>query len=232
MRPLVEEIGHALVRRLFKQFTGGADLNQSPGAQHGDTVGQTQRFTRIVGHQQRRDAAFTHQLQEATLQVAANGRVQRAEWFVHQQDVRVGDQRPGKPDALLHAARQLVGEMLAPLCQPHRLQLPLRRCVPRTFRLTSQLQRQGNVVAYAAMRQQSEVLEHHADALRTQLAQRGQRQVAQQLAIDKHIAAAWFYQPVDVAQQGRFAAAGCTHQAKHLATPHREAHLLNRATRA
>ncbi len=141
MGSLVEEVGHTLVHRVSKQFTRGSDLNQPPGAQHGDTVTQTQRFTRIVGHQESRDTALAHQLQEATLQVAADRWVQRAEWFIHQQDVRIGNQRPSQPDALLHAARQLVGKMLAPFCQPHSLQLPLCRRVPRTLRLTAQLQR-------------------------------------------------------------------------------------------
>ncbi|MNE84843.1 hypothetical protein D3C80_1817830 [compost metagenome] len=82
------------------------------------------------------------------------------------------------------------------------------------------------------MRQQTEMLEHHADALRPQLTQRRLRQVAQGLTVDEHLAAARFYQPVDVAQQSRLAAAGCTHQAKHFATPHREVHLLNRVAGA
>ncbi|MNL81717.1 hypothetical protein D3C87_2089060 [compost metagenome] len=57
------------------------------------------------------------------LQVPPDGRIERAEGLVHQQDIGVSDQGSRQADALLHATGQFMGIVLAPALQPHRLQL-------------------------------------------------------------------------------------------------------------
>ena len=54
------------------------------------------------------------QLPELVLQLAADQRIERAERLVHQNDLRVGGERAGQSDALLHAARELVADSARP----------------------------------------------------------------------------------------------------------------------
>jgi len=63
-------------------------------------------------------------LQQFFVQVVAHDLVQRAEGFVHQQDVRVERQGPRDAGALLHPARKLPGELLAEALQLHQIQDP------------------------------------------------------------------------------------------------------------
>jgi hypothetical protein len=51
--------------------------------------------------------------QKLLVQVVAHDLVERAERLVHQQDIGIEGQRAGDRGALLHAARQLPGELLA-----------------------------------------------------------------------------------------------------------------------
>ena len=70
------------------------------------------------------DGAALHalQAQQFGLHFAADDRVQRRERLVHQQDRRVGGQRPRQADALLQAARKFVGVAGSPAGQAHLFQ--------------------------------------------------------------------------------------------------------------
>ena len=57
--------------------------------------------------------ALTHQSQKMALQIASDGRIQRTERLIHQQDVRIRHQGPCKADPLLHATGQFMGIPLA-----------------------------------------------------------------------------------------------------------------------
>ena len=59
-------------------------------------------------------------LQDQLLRLFAGQRVQRAERFVHQQDLRVAGQRAGNAHALLHAARQLVDRRFLEAVKPQK----------------------------------------------------------------------------------------------------------------
>ena len=90
-------------------------------AQHGDAIREAQGFCRVMGDEQGGDAALVRQRQKVILQVAADSRIQRTERLVHQQDVWLCHQGPGQADPLLHAPGKLVGIVLPPPLQPHRL---------------------------------------------------------------------------------------------------------------
>jgi hypothetical protein len=66
------------------------------------------------------------ELQQFLVQPVAHDLVQRAEGFVHQQDVGVEGQRPRDRGALLHAARKLPGKLLLEAGQFHQFQHPAR----------------------------------------------------------------------------------------------------------
>ena len=54
-----------------------------------------------------------HSFSSLFVQPVAHDLIQRAEGFVHQQDIGIKGQRPGDAGPLLHAARKLPGKLLA-----------------------------------------------------------------------------------------------------------------------
>ena len=106
---------------------------------------------------------FRLQAHQFILHLGTDQGVERREGFVHQQDRRFAGKRPGKPDALLHAARKLVWTAVGVAFEPdgpqrnHRLLRPLR------LAHTGNLQPEGGIVEDGAVRQQRKRLEHHAD---------------------------------------------------------------------
>ena len=111
-----DECRDVLVGRV-RQHEGGIGVLQqhAAAAEHRDLVAELDRLVDVVGDEHDRFAQFALQPQDFGLQILAHHRVDGAERLVHQQDRRVGGQRPGDPDALLLATRQLrripVGEL-------------------------------------------------------------------------------------------------------------------------
>ena len=115
-------------------------LQHAAAAEHRDLVAELDRLVDVVGDEHDRLAQFALQPQDLVLQLLAHHRVDGAERLVHQQDRRVGGQRPGHADALLLAARQLgrvaVGQLgVQPDAFQHaraRLCVRVRRDSPRS----------------------------------------------------------------------------------------------------
>src|SRR5439155_14708467 len=63
--------------------------------------------------------------------------------------------------ALLHAARELVGELVRGVLEPDETQHVARPRVPLGLRHALYLEAEGDVVDHAAVREQAEVLEDH-----------------------------------------------------------------------
>ena len=84
---------------------------------------------------------------------------------------RVDGQRPGQPDALLHAAGELVGVGVLVAGQPDQVDHLLGPVAALRLVLAADLEPVGDVVDDLAVRQQAEVLEHHRDVVAAQLAQ-------------------------------------------------------------
>ena len=76
---------------------------------HHDTVGQEHRLFDAVGDEQHGLAVTLPDRQQIVLQARARMGVERAEWFVHQQDARLVGERARDRDPLLHAAGELLG---------------------------------------------------------------------------------------------------------------------------
>src|SRR5574337_839165 len=79
------------------------------------------------------------------------------------------------------------------------------------------LQSIGRVVGHAAPGKQCKMLEYHADLASTQIEQALAIKPGDVLAIDADAAAAGRVEPVEAAQQGRFAAAAEAHDHQQLA---------------
>ena len=107
--------GHDRLRR------AGLD---DPAALHDrDRVADLERLVEIVADEDDGLVQPLLQLEQIVLQLVADQRVEGGERLVHQQDVGVGGEGAGEPDALLHAAGELVRELAGPLLEVHQRQL-------------------------------------------------------------------------------------------------------------
>ena len=82
------------------------------GAEHDDAVGEQDGLLDVVGDDQDRlggELAARPQLEQLAAEVLGGEDVERAERLVHEQDVRLDDQRAGEAHALAHAAGELLG---------------------------------------------------------------------------------------------------------------------------
>src|SRR5205823_2302863 len=124
-----------------------ARLHDAPAFEDGDLVAELQGLVEIVTDEEDGLPDPLLQRQQLVLELAADERVERRERLVHEQDVRIGRERPREPDALLHAAGELAAIALGPLREPDERQLLLDdapallgRVAPRSEEHTSELQ--------------------------------------------------------------------------------------------
>ena len=108
---------------------------------------------------------------DLVLHVPADQRVERAERLVEQHDLRIGGEGSGEPHALLHPSRQLVRVVLAPAAEADDLEHLGRLALAVLALHPLHLEAEGDVVDDPAMREQPEVLEHHADLASPDLAE-------------------------------------------------------------
>ena len=103
-------------RQVDRQHAGDA-----PGPRRHDhhAVGEQDRLRDAVGDEQDGLAPLVPDAQQLQAHLLARHGVQRAERLVHQEQARIGQQRPADGHALLHAARQLA-RVLASRSRPGR----------------------------------------------------------------------------------------------------------------
>ncbi len=134
-----------------------------PGAEDQDARGQEHRFEHRMGDEDDGAAELSPDLQEVVVQLEAGDLVERGEGLVHQQQARLGDQRPGDGDAHLHAAGELARIGVAEAFQPDQFQrlgdggLGLAAADP------GELERQVDIGEDAGPGHQRRLLEHEAD---------------------------------------------------------------------
>ena len=229
MRPrhVAHEVRHVLVRRLQHDLGRGSHLYEPTVAHDGDAVTEAQRFVKIVSDEHHRLLQLTAQPNDLVLHLATDERVERRERFVEQHDVGVGGERSGEAHTLLLATAELVRLVVAHTGQSHQRQgVGRHRSSLGTIDAT-QFETEGDVVEKGAVRQQAEVLEHHAHLVPPQLQQRlvvGLRDVG---AVDHHRASGGFDETGDAADERALARARQAHHHEHLARRHVEAHLAH-----
>ena len=156
----------ARMRKVDRDFRGDA---AGIGRQHEDAVGHQHRFLDVVGdHQDRlgRHAPFLPQIEQVGAQGLRGQHVERRERLVHQQDLRLHDQRPREADALAHAAGKLLRIGRFEAVEPDdvdRLQRPLAGLVERH---AVGAQADLDIVEHVEPGKQREALEHHRDVPR------------------------------------------------------------------
>ncbi len=112
-RPLrPHEPGHEVVCGVGQDALGRVVLHEAALAHDGDAVAEFDGLIDVVGHEHHGLAQPGLDGHELALQPLTRERVDRPERLVHQQDGRVGRQRPGHAYALGLASRELVGVLL------------------------------------------------------------------------------------------------------------------------
>ena len=113
----MDELCDVVVGRVGEDVLRGADLDDASVAHHRDAVTEEHRLIEVVGDEDDGLLQFPLQLDELFLHLATDQRVESGEGFVHEEDVGLGRKRAGQADALLHAAGELFGELVAPAFQ-------------------------------------------------------------------------------------------------------------------
>lgn len=223
-----DELRHVVVGRVGQDLLGGADLNDPTVPHHRDTVAEPHGLVQVVRDEDDRLAEFGLKLQELVLNLPADQRVQRRERLVHQQDLGSGRERAGQPDSLPHAAGKVVGQVVRPLRQAHHAQRVHGSLTSLGLGQPGNLQRVPGVLQHRPMRHEREVLEHHADLLATQLAQRRRLERGQLDPIDPHASPGGLQQAVEHPDQGRLSGTGEAHDDEDLAGAYLEVRIDHR----
>ncbi len=185
----------------------------------------------VVRDQQVGDAQTVAQLGQQVQHRGLDRHVERRGRFVEHDDPRLGRERAGDADALLLAARELVGIARAVGCrQAHTLEQRVDPAIGlRAARQTVQHQRPAQHLAHGVARVERAVgiLEHHL-AQAAQPFQPGAARVAEILARERDGAAVSLLEAQHQASEGRLAAARLADQPQHLAGAHGEGHAVDR----
>lgn len=134
------------------------------GGQHEDAVGEEHGLFDVVGDDQdrldRRAVSFP-QLDKLAAQVLRGQHVERGEWLVHQQRVRLGDDRAGETDPLPHAAGQFLRVGGVEAVKADQVDRPERALGPLGIGDAACLKAELDVLPDGEPRQQREGLEDH-----------------------------------------------------------------------
>src|SRR6476646_11160441 len=91
-----------------QKFRRQEDAFEFAGIHECNAVAQHQCFSNIMGHENHSLAQQLAQLQEFMLQLRASNGIERAEGFVHQQNMRISRKRARQPDTLALSAGKLI----------------------------------------------------------------------------------------------------------------------------
>ncbi len=158
--------------RIEPVFAGGAGLRQIDvellvGAvaqigQQEDTVADEHRFIDAVGHEQDGAAGAIPDPQRLLLQLLAGLHVERGERLVHQHDPRPRGEHAREPDALPHAAGEMIGIVALETGQPHQRRHFLGHALLVRPRASGTAQAEGDVLRHRHPVEQRGGLEHDA----------------------------------------------------------------------
>ena len=170
-RHVAHEHADVVVGRRADHLGRRTDLDEAPVTHDGDAVAEAQRLDEVVGDEDHGRGQLAAQPDDLVLHVPADHRVEGGERFVEQQHLGTGGQRAGEPDALLHAARELIGAGRAEAGQADQLEELLGSGPPDLLVDALDLEAERHVVQQVPVRQQAEVLEDHAHAVPAQVQQ-------------------------------------------------------------
>src|SRR6266436_5003965 len=113
-----QELPDQRFRAVF-HLTGRADGQNTAFVNDRDAIGHAEGQVAIMRHHQRSDMDPLAEVQYLLGDDHGGHRVQFAGWFVVQNELRLGHQRPRDGDALLHAAGEVAGHFILGAFQAH-----------------------------------------------------------------------------------------------------------------
>jgi hypothetical protein len=206
-RRIAGEFAHIIIGRRRHHVFRRGELHQLPVLHDADAVAEPDRLVEIMGDEDDGLAQQLLQPQELVLHLAADERVERREGFIEKPDIGLDGERAGDADALLLAARQLAREIILAALEPDELDHLARPLLALLTRRTPHLEREGHIGQHAAMRQQTEMLEHHAHLVAAQVDELGRRRLEQIAAVEQDLAPSRIVEAGDGADQRRLAGA-------------------------
>ena len=192
---LADEVADVVVRGCADDLVGATHLDDLAVSHDQDPVAELQRLGEVVGDEDHRLADLLMQPDDLVLHVATDQRVQGGERLVEHQDLRVRCQCSRQPDALLHAAGELIGVVVLITGEADEVDHLLGPVAAFGLALTAHFEAEADVVDDLAVRQQPEVLEHHRDLVPAGLEQRLVVHRRDVLAVQRHRAGGGLDQP-------------------------------------
>ncbi len=136
-------------------------LRVAPALVYGDHPGaQLERLLDVVGDHQDGQPVLAPQLVDQRMHVEPHARVEGPEGFVEQQDPRVGDERLGDRQPLLHPPGQSTGVGAQVVAEAHPPK-HLGGLAPRVALVAAALQAEHDVLQHGHVREDRVALEHH-----------------------------------------------------------------------
>src|SRR6266567_4033402 len=130
---------------------------------HDDAVREPQGFIQIMGDVDDGEIGAVEKLHQVLDQELARLRIERRQRLVHEQQARTHRERAGNPDALAHAAGELLGKRSGEFREPGTLQGVGDERAALGYGQLAMLERQRDVVCRAAPGQQGKILENERD---------------------------------------------------------------------
>ncbi len=131
----------------------------------GHAVPHTEGLRQVVGDEKYGLLHLLLQTDHLVLQFPADKRVQAAEGFVHEQDGRVHDQRPGDSHPLAHSSAEGGGVIFFPPLEADHIQGPEGLRSVGFFFLSPEFQAELHIVEDSPVGEKAVVLEDHGDVL-------------------------------------------------------------------
>lgn len=214
---------HQLFRRALPQYLAIADDIE--------IVGDARGFGQVMGNHDAGDAQRIVEQADQAHQYAHGDRVLTDKRLVIHQDLRVESNRPCQGYTSFHTAGKLVRHQVDGTAKPYGLQFQQHDVTNHFFgQLGMHPQRERDVFENIKIGEQSTALEQHSHVL-ARIEQVAARQGRQVLAIDPDFAGSGTQLHAHQAQQGRLAATGRPHDARHLAAGNANIDIIEDAAR-
>src|ERR1019366_6521514 len=210
-RRRADEAGDEQVRRVVVEFQRRADLFGLAGVHDHDLVGHGHGFDLVMGHVNGGGGEPLVQLLDLGAHLHPELGVQVGQRLVEQEYLRVAHDGAAHGHALAPAARELARVALQVLHQPQDIRRHLDALAHFCAAFAGEFHGEGHVVEHGHMRVERVILEHHGDVALLR------RHLVDHAPADLDLAARYFLQAGDHAQQRGLAAARRADQHAELA---------------
>ncbi len=214
------DIGIIAPRQLF----GCSLRDQSARLHHGNPVGQQHGLSHVVRDHDRRQSQFGMKCFVVVAQRIARQRIERAERFVHQHDLRSCGEGARNTDALTLSSGHFLRQPIAMVAmETHQIDQFIDSLRNRALMGSKQARCDADIVGDRHVREQAAVLKYVSDAS----TQRDRIELAHVNAVHADHTVVRFNQAIGQSQHRRLAGARAADNRQELAGTHLERHILD-----